>query len=908
MKTLDPRIVLLAVVAQSAIFAAEPETPANSGIEPANVVWDSPSENSMGSMPLGNGDIGANVWVEPNGDLVLLLSKTDAYDEFGRLLKIGRVRIKTDLPLLQPGESFKQTLNLREGCIDIAAGDKTVRVWVDANHPVVQADFKSPTPMKTEAIVEIWRTAVRPLNRSQGNEHEYNSSYENFPEMQKVNPDVVLPHDESSIAWCHHNTESIWEQNLKHTALDDEIPKHTDPLLHRTFGAVIRGTGMKPTSDQVLASTQPASASSVQITVLTEFADSPADRRKAVNQLADQTPADISARFAAHQDWWRAFWEQSWISITAGKSGAWDGTVNELPWRVGKDSNGATQFHGKIAGAKVEHGTRESSDLVVAAGKPPNDESPSLPNAGTVFENGLTVSAWIKPGANEKGRIIDNAIAGMPGGHNFDTYPGLSLRWIVGRETMIAPDCLTPSQWQHVAATADPATGTMRIFLDGKLLKEQIKDDADSSEELLVTRAYAMQRFISACAGRGALPIKFNGTLFTVDEVFDADYRRWGGPYWLQNTRLVYWPMLYSGDYELMKPLFKMVLDQLPLRMAATKKYFGHDGAYYPETAHFWGNFADGNYGFKRGDLPEGITQNTYIRRHWVGIIEIVGMMLDYYHATQDAVFRDEMLMPLATETLRFYDQHWPRGEDGKILYSPSQSLETYFDSVNPTPDLAAIRYLIPELLKLDPPAALRAEWEKQLADQPEIPLATEQGNTRIRPAQQHGNSSNMENPELYAIFPFRLYTLANASATDLQTAINTFHARRFKAKFGWQQGPIWAAMLGLTQEAKVSVVERAGAVAKGYRFPGFYGPNFDWTPDQDHIGVFQIALQRMLLQTEGDRILLLPAWPKEWDVDFKLHAPHQTTVEGEFRDGEIRKLKVTPEARRKDVEICRMK
>jgi alpha-L-fucosidase 2 len=753
MKTFDPRIVLLAVVAQSAIFAAEPETPATSGIEPANVVWDSPSENSMGSMPLGNGDIGANVWVEPNGDLVLLLSKTDAYDEFGRLLKIGRVRIKTDLPLLQPGESFKQTLNLREGCIDIAAGDKTVRVWVDANHPVVQADFKSPTPMKTEAIVEIWRTAVRPLSRRQGKELESHSAYQNFPEMQKVNPDVVLPHDESSIAWCHQNTESIWEQNLKHTALDDEIPKHTDPLLHRTFGAVIRGTGMKPTSDQVLASTQPASASSVQITILTEFADSPADWRKAVNQLADQTPADISARFAAHQDWWRAFWEQSWISITAG-----------------------------------------------------------------------------------------------------------------------------------------------------------IKDDADSSEALLVTRAYAMQRFISACAGRGALPIKFNGTLFTVDEVFDADYRRWGGPYWLQNTRLVYWPMLYSGDYELMKPLFKMVLDQLPLRMAATKKYFGHDGAYYPETAHFWGNFADGNYGFKRGDLPEGITQNTYIRRHWVGIIEIVGMMLDYYHATQDAVFRDEMLMPLATETLRFYDQHWPRGEDGKILYSPSQSLETYFDSVNPTPDIAAIRYLIPELLKLDPPAALRAEWEKQLADQPEIPLATEDGKTRIRPAQQHGKGSNMENPELYAIFPFRLYTLANASATDLQTAINTFHARRFKANFCWQQGPIWAAMLGLTQEAKVSVVKRAGAVAKGYRFPGFYGPNHDWTPDQDHIGVFQIALQRMLLQTEGDRILLLPAWPKEWDVDFKLHAPHQTTVEGEFRDGEIRKLKVTPEARRKDVKICRMK
>ena len=30
-----------------------------------NVVWDSPSKDATGSMPIGNGDIGLNVWVEP---------------------------------------------------------------------------------------------------------------------------------------------------------------------------------------------------------------------------------------------------------------------------------------------------------------------------------------------------------------------------------------------------------------------------------------------------------------------------------------------------------------------------------------------------------------------------------------------------------------------------------------------------------------------------------------------------------------------------------------------------------------------------------------------------------------------------------------------------------------------------
>ena len=39
------------------------------------------------------------------------------------------------------------------------------------------------------------------------------------------------------------------------------------------------------------------------------------------------------------------------------------------------------------------------------------------------------------------------------------------------------------------------------------------------------------------------------------------------------------------------------------------------------------------------------------------------------------------------------------------------------------------------------------------------------------------------------------------------------------------------------------------------------------------------IGLQEMLLQTDGKN-LLFPAWPKDQDVHFKLHAPYNTTVE----------------------------
>jgi len=59
-------------------------------------------------------------------------------------------------------------------------------------------------------------------------------------------------------------------------------------------------------------------------------------------------------------------------------------------------------------------------------------------------------------------------------------------------------------------------------------------------------------------------------------------------------------------------------------------------------------------------------------------------------------------------------------------------------------------------------------------------------------------------------------------------------------------------------------------------------------------------AVQAMLLQSEGDKIFLLPAWTADWNADFKLHAPQQTIVEATVRADRIVALKIAPETRRK--------
>jgi hypothetical protein len=64
------------------------------------------------------------------------------------------------------------------------------------------------------------------------------------------------------------------------------------------------------------------------------------------------------------------------------------------------------------------------------------------------------------------------------------------------------------------------------------------------------------------------------------------------------------------------------------------------------------------------------------------------------------------------------------------------------------------------------------------------------------------------------------------------------------------------------------------------------------------------VGLQEMLMQTTGRKIYLFPSWPKEWDVSFKLYAPFNTTVEGVLKNGKLEQLKVTPVARKADLQI----
>jgi hypothetical protein len=636
---------------------------------------------------------------------------------------------------------------------------------------------------------------------------------------------------------------------------------------------------------------KPATALSLRIHVLGKVTGTPEAWVAEVEKQADTIEKIPDAeRLRKHREWWTSFWDRSWIVASAAD--AFTIPANPHPWRRGTDSNGGSRFGGGIEDSTVVGKALTAAEIAAAAARPRTGAA-AIDGASADLSAGCTAMAWIKPAPGEAGRILDKCTAGTADGVLLDANPGLALRWIVGRHIMTQPACLTPGEWQHVAATVDTGTGLRRIYLNGRLLMEE----SSASDADVVTRGYTLQRWINACGGRGGAPIKFNGALFTVDNAYsDPDHRNWGGSYWAQNTRMIYWPMLASGDFDLMQAWFDVYLKTLPARKVATKSYYGHDGAFYPETFNIWGNYQDESmgYGLDRTGHPDGFVVNPYIRYHWQGGIEAVAMMLDYYDLTQDAEFRDQKLLPLASEIITFYDQHWKRDDKGKIRMTPSQSLETWWSCVNPMPEVAGLRFIIPRLQHI----AGTNLFQTTLDDLAAVPVSKD--GKRLLPGEEYGNHSNCERPELYAVFPYRLYGVGKPG---LDVAINTMGGP--SGAGCWHQEPIQFALLGKADWARANVAGRAAATQPGFRFQAFWNQGHDWMPDQCHGGGLMTALQYMLMQCEGDRILLLPAWPKDWDVSFKLRAPNRTTVECEVKQGQIVMLAVFPESRRKDVTIC---
>ncbi len=661
-----------------------------------NVTWNTAGTNYDQSMPIGNGDIGLNVWVEQSGDLVFYIGKTDAWNDDvtsdSGLMKVGGVRVSLNpRPAVNP---FLQVLKLRTGEIQIQESTALLRVWVDANNPVIRVEATNSTPVSLIVTLNNWRT----------------------PGAE----DVTASGQTNRLLWYHRDSATA--------------DAHVANL---TFGAAVAGPGLTNQGSSTLASAAPATYQLVSVYPLTAQTATTNQWVTQLNQnIAQISALDLEQSRSAHQAWWDQFWHRSWVFVRG------DQTATNL------------------------------------------------------------------------------------------------------------------------------------------------------------TQGYVLQHFVTACAGRGAYPIKFNGSLFIVDNPGasrNADSRAWGGQYWFQNTRAMYWPRLMAGDFDFMQPLFNMYAAMVPGNSAQVTGYYGHGGAYFQETAPFWGGVP-----YMGPEVAANFTAH-----YFTPVLEISMMMLDYYDYTGDAAFAKNTLMPVASAGLQFFNEHFARDAQGKLLLDPDNAIEMFWKVHDPAPDIAGLTAVLPRMIALPDSlvtSSQRATWSAFLQQIPPLPQTNTGSKTLLLPytGSQTNASHNGENPELYSIYPFRLYGLGKPS---FQVGQDSFNARK-QTQFGcWVQDPIQAAMVGLSAVAKSYVSTNfTSSQDPAQKFPAFWEARNDYAPDEDNGGNGENGLQQMVMQVNGQTILLLPAWPAGWDGDFKLHAPFQTTVSGTISQGKITNLDVLPRGRKVNV------
>lgn len=452
-----------------------------------------------------------------------------------------------------------------------------------------------------------------------------------------------------------------------------------------------------------------------------------------------------------------------------------------------------------------------------------------------------------------------------------------------------------------------------------------------------IGRNYQLFRYMLACNLHGKFPLKFNGGIFSFDPpiqsdqvmkpeyfAFDsakwsikdslptgnitADYHVWGADMFMaQNQRHIAFPNFKCGDFDLMLPSINFYRDLLPVAQARVQKYWKHYGACYVEPL--------GYTGLTIGSLATaGDVSAKHLVHHYTMQLQFAYLCILYGKYSQNDL---SSYMPFIRAVVIFFNEHYKKDRNGKIVLFPTNSLEAYINTTNPIDLVAGLKVLLQELLLMPDSqlnygltTSIRNYFEKMQAALPSIPVMKRKGHLVLAPAQKFRKLYNdCEFSEMDAVYPWSLYGIWSEE-TDLKIARDTWiipdkTRKRYKGWWSWQSCASYTAFLGLEEETKQYLINKFSDQNAMTRFPAFFGPGHDWIPDHNWGGSAMSSLQNMLIHCVNDKIYLLPAWPLDWDVDFKLYATQNTIVDVSIRNGEIKRLEVNPSHRKNDIVIC---
>ncbi|MFZ0595799.1 MAG: DUF5703 domain-containing protein, partial [Flavobacterium sp.] len=319
---------------------------------------------------------------------------------------------------------------------------------------------------------------------------------------------------------------------------------------------------------------------------------------------------------------------------------------------------------------------------------------------------------------------------------------------------------------------------------------------------------YQLFRYMLGCNAYGKYPTKFNGGLFTVDPVFTnpdlnftPDFRNWGGgTMTAQNQRLVYFPMVKSGDFDMMKSQLDYYLSLQKNAELRSKMYWNHNGASFTEQLENFGLPNPAEYDWKRpADYDPGMEYNAWLEYQWDTVFEFCQMMLQQKeYAGEDIQKYNQFII----SCLRFFDEHYQylakqRGRkaldgNGKLILFPGSGAETYKMANNSNSTISALTIIARDLLNLSSEQLSKEELEYLKGFQTRIPplnFGTIENHKVLVPAKSWERINNSEVPQLYPVYPWGIYGIGKP---DLETALNTWKydmdAIKFRSHIGWKQ------------------------------------------------------------------------------------------------------------------------
>lgn len=933
------------------VFALCTTLEANEQIEPYSVTWLTPSQKEQDSMPLGNGSIGVNAWLTSDGLLHFYIAHHDAWDEVGRLVKVGSMTIDTGVPIDQ--FPFLQKLDLRTGTLTASWGAPrgqrlSLRVWVDAQRPIITVDVEASIPTSLFIAPKVWRTESKILPAMPNSLALY------AQKDYQYTPDIVNTDHADRIAVYHHNASTPIMSHLDHI-LGTGKQRPANPLLNRTFGYIVTADTVdvaakdlfdlsveddadtddagdkqgkdpsswlsdstsKSESEPLGLKTMPRTRHTVTLAVTALSGEYIVAQQQTLaqegfllppsapmtwlthteSQLEESLQFPAVARYAAHMAWWDAFFARSYIALSSTtRLQLEDHFVMPLtpndPLRFGTEDSGQYPMAGRFARTALYGGALSDEAIVTSALQ--DDDHYTMDNAPLLYLgtptidmrlsvedvllrqpviNGITLETTFHLDAMPPWMVI---LTNTPK----DSLSGLSIDCIAGKLRILfqgrvyyAKKALQEGAWTHLALRITP-DGNLTLFINGRIEIDDRSESPFPDLPALLTRAYSLQRYLLACAGRGSLPIRPDGSLFTTAHAsmpFGIDYRKFGASYPWREVHWSYYPMLASGDWDMMRPLFDFYTEHLSFYRWRTQRYMGFYGINVPENVYFWGDNTLDDY----GPLPFDQRLNRHPRNKatssdFTPQLELASLMIDYYRYSGDEAYFTSKLLPAIMGYLQFFDSRYPLDEDGLYRFEPMSALNTWWECVNPTPVVAGLRAVIAKLQELPPNTMTLEQRTLLLRIQHAVPpLAIgkgRHGRSVFLPASTYRLRRGRGNPALYPVFPFFLLK----DEEMWETARETYRQRQSRGIACWQNDDICAIILGERRDVRRALATRLKRGTKHTsRFPGFWGTAMTGVPDQCHGSNLMLALQTLAFQQDV-------ALPYGWKMSYKLAEPKE--------------------------------